>query len=399
MDMDGAALCIEQFAENTLLDIDTVKALNCSESMEKVAWKSYPSCFEWEVQEDYAPYFQEGYAPYFCEDLNEGFEEAYGCFFDLLWEPQCYFDDVPESHGGCAISFARSVGLDVEQVLDCNIDLYAERGDKCYSNENENSLNACEAFERCESVLRGAENCVYNTNIDLSEVVIIVEEALGINDFGLGVYNGTVDLEQVLYALYEYDRYESDGGTSASESEWSEFVECISWEFGLLIDDFCILKFQRDIVGGCVEHFADSFEDLNAEELLTCTVDFWEQLGQKCDYGFDINTVESNVDACETVLQCGNILFDIDYCVGTVFGIGFSDAADIIAGSELSDILSSIYDGTVDLISAFERLDNYDGILSDDSRWEDFVVCIGNIDTTNLNDDDDVAYNMLPIYP
>lgn len=79
--MDGAALCIQRFTEITLLDIDTDKALDCSESIDKVLWESHPSCVE------------EYYAPDFCEDLYKGTDELYGCIFALL-TPPCYFDQL-----------------------------------------------------------------------------------------------------------------------------------------------------------------------------------------------------------------------------------------------------------------------------------------------------------------
>jgi hypothetical protein len=352
-------LCIEDFAKNAFLQIDIDKALDCSESLEKIAWKAFPSCFELRY-----------YTPYLCEELYQRFDKAYECFYDLLWEPQCYFDDTPESLDGCAISFATSFDLDVENFLDCSIDFNGELDEKCYSNEN--SLESCDTFFQCESVLYSAEYCSYDTGIDLHHVAAILEQELGVRDFLETIYNGSVDLGEVLDVLMEYE-----GLTGANELQWSEYAECMVWEIGWLIDDFCFVEAISDIVGGCVEHFADSHDDLNTEDLLTCSVDFEEKLEEKC-FGDDY---EANLDSCVALDQCAFLTIEIDYCVKSIFGIDISDLAGVLAESEFSDILSSIYDGTVELSDVINRFETYDGMLSDVPGWDDFVDCIGDLDT------------------
>ena len=359
LDMDELAHCVEAFAENTYLYIDTDKVLDCSESMEKVAWQSYPSCFELRY-----------YTPYFCEVLYQEFDEVYNCVYDLIRKPPCYLDNMPDGFDGCVINFANSAGLEVENVLSCTVNyLFDELDEKCYSNGN--SLDACEAFERCTSVLKGAGYCASDISIDLNDVVAILEQELDVTDFEETIYDGSVDLKEVLFALDEYDGWNYTNKTELNELEWSEFVSCITLEFNSLNHEFCYLKNEVDIIGGCVELFANFF-DLNAEALLTCDLDIEEQFKQNC---------ELDQDACFLVEQCRVTVYGINDCVESIFGIAFFDLSAILSGSEFGDILPSLYAGTADLPNAFQRLVDYDGPMSEDSSWENLVLCISQYET------------------
>ena len=53
----------------------------------------------------------------------------------------------------------------------------------------------------------------------------------------------------------------------------------------------------------------------------------------------------------------------------------------LVCGTELSDIFPGLYDGTVDLDNASERLVGYNGSMTEDHNWEDFVACIGEYKT------------------
>lgn len=206
----------------------------------------------------------------------------------------------------------------------------------------------------------------------MSDFAGIMEQELEIDDFAQTIYDGSIDFVEVLDTI---QGYEYDGLVGANESEWSEFVECITWEFEWYIDDWCWIL-EGGIVDGCLQHFADSFDDLDAEALLTCEVDFINEYEQKCELDF----TNANQEVCETLDQCGALAFWIADCASDAFGIGFLELADAAANSEFSDILPSIYDGTIDLEDAYQRLVDYDDPITEDSNWDDFVLCLSEFE-------------------
>eukprot|EP00533_Pseudo-nitzschia_delicatissima_P001054 CAMPEP_0116086550 /NCGR_PEP_ID=MMETSP0327-20121206/4913_1 /TAXON_ID=44447 /ORGANISM="Pseudo-nitzschia delicatissima, Strain B596" /LENGTH=533 /DNA_ID=CAMNT_0003577605 /DNA_START=2722 /DNA_END=4323 /DNA_ORIENTATION=- len=357
-DMEELAKCVETFAENTYLKIDTEKALDCSESMEKIAWQSYPSCFELMY-----------YTPYVCEELYQEFDKVYQCAYEVIYQPPCYFEYISEPFDGCAIHFANTVGLDVDQVLDCTIDLFDVFEEQCYFNEN--SMDACDTFEQCESLLYGTDYCAYGTGIDPSDVVGILEQELEVTDFLDSIYDGSVDLAEALLVLEGYDGWNNTNGTEFGELEWSGFVECVAYELSYLLDDYCFLEEEVDIIGGCVELFAGSF-GLDTEALLTCELDIEVQFIEKCELD------DTNMDVCSSVEQCGNAVYGINDCAESILEVGFSDLSETLAGSEFSNLLSSLYNGTADISSVFQSLVEYDGPMGEESIWEPFIICIGD---------------------
>ena len=373
LDREKAALCLANFAENTYLDINVDEALDCNENIETIAWKSYPSCFELKY-----------YDPQLCRGLYQEFDDFYDCFYDVFYpnpEPYCYLDDLPTYVDGCAISFSNSVGLDVDKMLNCSIDFYDQYSDICYRGElTVNSSNVCETFEECETVLYSAHYCSYYFNDKVPDIKGILEDKLEYDVLGK-IYNGTFEVEEVLEALSSYDDW-----NVTSQNEWAEFVDCFIDDISYSFDELCFLKYESEAINGCIVNFAEAFDDLNATKLLDCTVDFEETIEEKCfgdrgfyyDYEDDGGNDDETQNVCRKLFFCGSFISEIDSCVISSLEVATSEFLNSTAmDSELSDIIPSIYDGTIDLLVLFGRLFVYSGELSFESGWQDFVGCVG----------------------
>ena len=260
--MEGADECVAKFSENTYLDIDIDKALDCTESIDKIAWKKYPSCFELEY-----------YTPKICYELFQRADELYDCLIDwdddyefgwdddyendwdddyemdwddeILWDDDyeyCYFEDMPKIIVGCAKHFAEAfVDLDTDELLNCTMDFDHQFEEKCYSDDypyypydwNITNSKVCETYQQCEKVLSGADYCInYYFDGGVSDAVGIIQEGLEIDDILGTIYNGTVNVEDALTALQEYNDW-----NVTSEWEWTKFIECMSSEISSLLND------------------------------------------------------------------------------------------------------------------------------------------------------------------
>lgn len=135
-------------------------------------------------------------------------------------EDVCYLgEDESELLQGCVTRFANTFDLDAAEFLDCSLDFDGVFDEICDSAED--SPAVCDTFQECEAVYWNGDFCTWDSGINLNDVTNIVEEALGIENFWDTIYDGSVDIVEVLQILIEYNNW-------PNATEWSEFVECIT---------------------------------------------------------------------------------------------------------------------------------------------------------------------------
>ena len=379
--MYGANVCVANFAEKTCLDIHIDNALNCTESIEKIASKKYPPCYKLEY-----------YTPEICDEFFQSVDELAGCMIDLFYEnlddawwwfdddyshddyyfhdddgdwynddDYCDFDAFPEL-GGCVINFADAFDLESGSFLDCSVDIWSEYSGKCYSDDYLDNMEVCETYDQCYTVLSQVGFCVSeNLYGDVPDIVSIFEVELGLNGFLDTIYNGTVDLEYAVAKLGNYTGWNST-------SEWTDFVDCTNSSINWLFDSYCYLDEVPEMIGGCINHFAEDFDDLDTDELLNCTVDFWSTLEERCyDESWNWNTTNSEV--CQTYYQCETIVYSTDYCIKYFFEGDVSELVSILEDELGFDVIF-----TVNLEDAVTALKTYNGT----SEWLQFTDCMDN---------------------